>query len=103
MAKVIIVAIVIGLPVAGGLALAAYSQWLKYRAKAPISPEELRRVQERLAYLEKENQRLRERVENLETIVASPAWETLLASHLHPSPEKGPQEPPESSAKERLL
>jgi cell division protein FtsB len=81
MAEVLIVVIVIGLPVIGGLALGAYREWLKYRRQfAPIAEVEELKIQ--IARLQAENQNLRQRIENLETIVVSEVWEERTRSHL---------------------
>jgi cell division protein FtsB len=85
MAEVLIVFTVIGLPVIGGLALAAYKEWLKYRRQfAPIA--EVEELKTQIARLQAENQNLRQRIENLETIVVSAVWEERTRSHLSSPP-----------------
>ena len=85
MAEVLIVVTVIGLPVIGGLALAAYKEWLKYRRQyAPIA--EVEELKTQIARLQAENQNLRQRIENLETIVVSEVWEERTRSHLSSPP-----------------
>lgn len=70
---------VIGLPIVGGLAYAAWREWLKYRYKvrSALPPEPFLQLQRKVEKLQAENERLRRRVENLETIVASTAWDAL--------------------------
>lgn len=70
---VAIVFIVVGLPVAGGLALAAYSEYLKHRRELAAlqgssSKGEVERLKERVRELE-------QRVEILEAIIASPEFQ----------------------------
>jgi cell division protein FtsB len=85
MAEVLIVFTVIGLPVIGGLALAAYKEWLKYRRQfAPIA--EVEELKTQIARLQAENQNLRQRIENLETIVVSEVWEERTRSRLSSPP-----------------
>ncbi|GIV24843.1 MAG: hypothetical protein KatS3mg026_0535 [Bacteroidia bacterium] len=78
-AAVWIVFIVIGLPILGGLFFAAWREWLRYRYKvgSVLPPEELHQLQRTVEKLQAEQERLRRRVENLETIVASTAWDAL--------------------------
>ncbi len=67
-------AILVGLPVGGGLALAAYKTWLKHRSRhIPIADIEQLKV--RVSQLEAENRNLRRRIENMETIIVSEVWE----------------------------
>lgn len=92
MSDVLITIIVIGLPVLGGLGLAAFSQWLKYRSQMGIPPERYQELLRELQSLKSENARLRKRVENLETIVSSADWDRLFAEEEAPpllSPEAG--------------
>jgi len=74
-----VVFIVIGLPILGGLSFAAWREWLKYRYKlrSVLPPEELRQLQLTVEKLQAENERLRRRVENLETIVANTVWDAF--------------------------
>jgi len=74
MTAVLIVAIVIGLPVLGGLILSAYKEWLKHRARFG-SPAEIEQLKTQIAKLQAENQNLHRRLQNLETIVVSEVWE----------------------------
>jgi hypothetical protein len=66
-----------------GIAFAGYKEWLKFRAKQnEIGPpsdvaEQVRALRERLNEVERERDALRSRVENLETIVTSEAWDRL--------------------------
>ncbi|MEN2993565.1 MAG: hypothetical protein ABDH91_08455 [Bacteroidia bacterium] len=78
MAEVLIVFIVIGLPVLGGLALAGYMQWLKYRQRGSPPSEKISQLEKQLHELQMENQQLRRRIQNLETIVASVEWDRVL-------------------------
>ncbi|MEN3040047.1 MAG: hypothetical protein ABDH66_00710 [Bacteroidia bacterium] len=43
-----IVFVVVGIPVLGGLALAAYNRYLKHKEKVPISPDKLRQIEKTL-------------------------------------------------------
>jgi len=74
-----VVFIVIGLPILGGLSFAAWREWLKYHYKLRngLPPEELRQLRLTVERLQAENERLRRRVENLETIVANTVWDAL--------------------------
>jgi hypothetical protein len=74
MTAVLIVFIVIGIPVLGGLALGAYKEWLKYRGRFATTAE-IEELKTQLARLQAENQNLRQRLENPETIVVSEVWE----------------------------
>ncbi|MFN3422342.1 MAG: hypothetical protein ACK40X_11540 [Armatimonadota bacterium] len=70
---VAIVFIVVGLPVVGGLAFAAYSEYLKHRRevvalKSSGSGSEVEQLRERVRELE-------QRVEALEAIVTSPEFQ----------------------------
>ena len=70
---VIIVFIVVGLPVAGGLALAAFSEYLKHRRQIATlqgtgDKREIEQLRERVRELE-------QRVETLEAIVTSPEFQ----------------------------
>jgi Tfp pilus assembly protein FimT len=85
MAEVLIVVAVIGLPVIGGLALAAYKEWLKYRRQSALITE-VEELKIQIARLQAENQNLRERIENLETIVVSEVWGERTRSHLSSPP-----------------
>lgn len=72
---VIIVGIVIGLPVAGGLAVAAFSEYLKYRRQIAAlqgtsDKHEVEQLKERVRELE-------QRVESLEAIVTSPEFQVF--------------------------
>lgn len=85
-----------------GIALAGYKEWLKFKAKHQklgTSTREieyrLEELQDRLAQLEDERDALRERVENLETIVTSEAW---IAEH-----DETTDLPPLSEVGEELL
>ncbi|MCX7605701.1 MAG: hypothetical protein N2170_00340 [Bacteroidia bacterium] len=85
---VVIVFIVIGLPILGAFGFATYKEWLKHRRKNPVSLEQLRSLYKDIEILKKENERLRQRVENLETIVASVEWDQLWESDESPSHQK---------------
>jgi predicted RNase H-like nuclease (RuvC/YqgF family) len=74
MTAVLIVFIVIGIPVLGGLALGAYKEWLKHRGRFATRAE-IEELKTQLARLQAENQNLRQRLENLETIIVSEVWE----------------------------
>lgn len=87
MQGVLVILVVIGLPIAGGLALAAYQRWLKHKERVPIPPERLRQIEKELLALHQENQQLRRRVQNLETIVASVDWERILEKRSFASDE----------------
>lgn len=70
---VAIVFIVVGLPVAGGLALSAFSVYLKHRREVAAlqnagSKREVEQLEERVRELE-------QRVENLEAVVTSPEFQ----------------------------
>lgn len=69
---VAVVFIVVGLPVIGGLAFAAYSEYLKHRrqiaALQGADRAEVERLKERISELER-------RVETLEAIVTSPEFQ----------------------------
>ncbi len=72
-AGVAIVFIVVGLPVAGGLALAAFSEYLKHRRQIATlqgasDKREVEQLRERVRELER-------RVETLEAIVTSPEFQ----------------------------
>lgn len=67
-----------------GILMGGFSEWLKFRSKQEkigTSTSELeehtRVLREKLEASEEERQRLTERVQNLETIVTSQAWDTL--------------------------
>lgn len=67
-----------------GIGLAGYHEWLKFRAKqqelgtsTKEVEETIRALQERLERVEQERDALVERVQNLETIVTSEAWNAL--------------------------
>jgi uncharacterized protein YlxW (UPF0749 family) len=85
MTAVLIVFIVIGIPVLGGLALGAYKEWLKHRGRFATTAE-IEELKTQLARLQAENQNLRQRIENLETIVVSEVWEERTRSHLSSPP-----------------
>lgn len=79
-----------------GIGLAGYHEWLKFRAKQQelgVSTREvektIRALQERLERVEQERDALVERVQNLETIVTSEAWDALQdpATEAPPAPE----------------
>ncbi len=74
MTTVLIVFIVIGLPILGGLALGAYKEWLKHQGRFATAAE-IEELKTQLTRLQAENQNLRQRLENLETIVVSEVWE----------------------------
>lgn len=80
--------------IVGGLALGAFSEWLKYRSRLGIPPEQYRELQKDLQLLKNENERLRRRIENLETIVSSADWDRLFAQ------EEGPLSMPVSKEAE---
>ena len=82
MTGVLVVFIVIGLPILAGIGLAGYKEWLKYKKKQAIDKDNLKEIYLEIENLKKENQKLRSRVENLETIVASVEWEKLLEQGL---------------------
>jgi len=85
MTDALILVAVIALPVIGGLALGAYKEWLKYRRQfAPIAEVEKLKIQ--ITRLQAENQNLRQRIENLETIVVSKVWEERTRSPLSSPP-----------------
>lgn len=70
---VVIVFIVVGLPVAGGLALAAYSEYLEHRRKVEALKSsgnggEVKQLRERIRELE-------QRVEALEAVITSPEFQ----------------------------
>ncbi len=79
MQALLVLLIVIGLPVIGGLLLAAYYRWLRHKERTPISPQQLYQIEKELQELRSENQQLRQRVQNLETIVASVDWDQVTA------------------------
>jgi len=85
MTAVLIVFIVIGIPVLGGLALGAYKEWLKHRGRFATTAE-IEELKTQIARLQAENQNLRQRIENLETIVVSEVWEERTRSHLASPP-----------------
>jgi len=67
-----------------GIGLAGYKEWLKFRAKQQelgASTQEVEEtihvLQERVDELEQERDALIKRVQNLETIVTSEAWDAL--------------------------
>jgi cell division protein FtsB len=81
----IVIFTMVGLPVIGLLALAAYKEWLKHRGQfAPIA--EVEELKTQIAHLQAENQNLRQRIENLETIVVSEVWEERTRSRLASPP-----------------
>ena len=86
MTAVLIVAIVIGLPVLGGLILSAYKEWLKYRARFG-SLAEIEQLKTQIAKLQAENQNLHRRLQNLETIIVSEVWEKRKSVHRTSSPD----------------
>ena len=64
-----------------GIVLAGYKEWLKFKSKHQALgastrevEERIRSLQERMDQLEQERDALRDRVQNLETIVTSEAW-----------------------------
>jgi uncharacterized protein YlxW (UPF0749 family) len=72
-----------------GILLAGYKEWLKFKAKhreLGTSTREIEKhlqsLRDRLDRVEQERDALRERVQNLETIVTSEAW---IAQHEDPS------------------
>jgi Tfp pilus assembly major pilin PilA len=85
MTAVLIVFIVIGIPVLGGLALGAYKEWLKHRGRFATTAE-IEELKTQIARLQAENQNLRQRIENLETIVVSEVWEERTRSRLASPP-----------------
>ena len=85
MTAVLIVFIVVGIPVLGGLALGAYKEWLKHRGRFATTAE-IEELKTQLTRLQAENQNLRQRIENLETIVVSEVWEERTRSHLSSPP-----------------
>jgi len=102
--SLVAVVMVFAIPILG-IALAGYKEWLKFKSKHQELGTSTREVearidalQDRLADLEEERDALRERVQNLETIVTSEAWiaehdETAGASALD---EEAPLELPET-------
>jgi FtsZ-binding cell division protein ZapB len=98
------VVMVFAIPILG-IALAGYKEWLKFKSKHQELGTSTREVeaqiealQDRLAHLEDERDALRERVQNLETIVTSEAW---IAEHDESSAppsldEEAPLELPET-------
>lgn len=86
MTAVLIVAIVIGLPILGGLALAAYREWLKHRTHLAALAE-IERLKTQIAKLQAENQNLHRRLQNLETIVVSEVWERRQSALRASSPD----------------
>jgi predicted nuclease with TOPRIM domain len=67
-----------------GIMLAGYKEWLKFRAKqqelgasTQEVEETIQALRERLNRVEQERDALIERVQNLETIVTSEAWDAL--------------------------
>lgn len=67
-----------------GIALAGYKEWLKFRAKqqelgasTQEVEETIRALQTRVDQLEQERDALVKRIQNLETIVTSEAWDVL--------------------------
>ncbi len=86
MSAVLIVAIVVGLPILGGLGLAAYKEWLKYRARY-ASAAEIEQLKTQIARLQAENQSLHRRLQNLETIVVSEIWEKRQSANGPSSPD----------------
>ncbi|GIV24054.1 MAG: hypothetical protein KatS3mg025_1713 [Bacteroidia bacterium] len=82
MTEVLVVFIVIGLPILAGIGLAGYKEWLKYKKGQAANKENLKELYIEIENLKKENQKLRNRVENLETIVASVEWEKLIEQGL---------------------
>lgn len=101
MSGVLIAFIVIGLPVLGGLALAAFSQWLKYRSRMDISPERYQELMKELQSLKTENAHLRKRIENLETIVSSADWDRLFAQEAEEIPLPSTEDPEEKAERHR--
>lgn len=89
----VVVFLVIGLPVLAALGLAAFREWLKYRSRIGIPPERYRELEKSIESLKTENERLRKRVENLETIVASIEWDCLLnLEPISPTPKLAGEE-----------
>ncbi len=80
----VIIFLTIGLTILAALGLKAFSEWLKYRSRLEIPPERYRELEKSIENLKAENERLRKRVENLETIVASVEWDRLL-NNLEPA------------------
>ena len=74
------VVMVFAIPILG-IVLAGYKEWLKFKSKHQALgastrevEERIRSLQERMDQLEQERDALRDRVQNLETIVTSEAW-----------------------------
>ena len=74
------VVMVFAIPILG-IVLAGYKEWLKFKSKHQALgastrevEERIRSLQERMDRLEQERDALRDRVQNLETIVTSEAW-----------------------------
>lgn len=70
--------------IGGGLLMGGFSQWLEFKsqqrelgASTHELEEHTQALREALDASEKERRRLTERVQNLETIVTSQAWDTL--------------------------
>lgn len=102
MTEVLVVFIVIGVPILAGIGLAAYKEWLRYKKGQAANRENLKELYLEIEGLKKENQKLRSRVENLETIVASVEWEKLLEQgFLLPGRKEAPSEKGLSSEEDR--
>lgn len=93
-----------------GIVFAGYKEWLKFKAKhrklgtsTREVEDRLRTLQERLDRVEQERDALRDRLQNLETIVTSEAWiaghdDTDVASPLDAAEADGLTLPPERDA-----
>jgi len=67
-----------------GIGLSGYQEWLKFRAKqqelgasTQDVEETVQALQDRIDRIEQEREALRQRVQNLETIVTSETWDAL--------------------------
>jgi predicted nuclease with TOPRIM domain len=80
--SLIAVLMIFSIPILGIL-LSGYKEWLEFKSKhqelgtsAREIDDRLRALRDRLADLEEERDALRDRVQNLETIITSEAWIT---------------------------
>ena len=91
------------------LAVGAFEQWLKFRAKqeklgtsTAQLEEVVSKLEDRLRSSEETRERLEQRIENLETIVTSVDWDRTTILETGPERLEIPEEPTPQEETERL-